>query len=410
MGRLWLIQNETPIQTLLNGIHPEKGQLLPCNETLRSYGSAMRHVLQTDRSMVLKLAIHPDSSVFASVSSDGTIAVWDTSTLRSRFELDSHQKTGHGSIAFHPNGRQLVSADGEGYIYIWDLLTGHLVRKFVAHLAAVYEIFYTPDGKHLLSASEDGTVKIWDSTDDTLVNVVEYPAPVFTLAISHDGAMVASLCANVSDPNPNSPSISAGAMNSIYLWRMATLEIEKTFTGRSSIAFSHDNSSIATLTEDNSIAIYDIATADRIKKLGNPHTRWQKLMMAVGRNSKLMLHPNKPIIATFDQKDPRAFSLWNIETDELLLFGTASSDIRSFAFDPSGHTLIAGYEDGTIIQWDLNRPAEDMPTQQIHDKMVVELAALPDGSEVIAAGWDRRISRWQMQEHKSTTRYDPVAI
>ncbi len=66
------------------------------------------------------LSLHPAGRLAATVSTDGTVRVWDLSTGRSRVLPCGRGDGGHfGGVAFTPEGRYLVAGSNWGIICIW---------------------------------------------------------------------------------------------------------------------------------------------------------------------------------------------------------------------------------------------------------------------------------------------------
>jgi WD40 repeat protein len=71
--------------------------------------------------------------------------------------------------------------------------TGNEVRPASQHSGAVRNVLFTPDGTSIVSSSDDGTVREWDITSGHEMTRYENShSPVFGLAMSYDGEMLAS--------------------------------------------------------------------------------------------------------------------------------------------------------------------------------------------------------------------------
>jgi hypothetical protein len=108
----------------------------------------------------------------ASVSEDGSVALWDTNTQQAFWRL-------RGSTALRAiaawqgeQGVELAIGDEQGWIAVWRIAGDRVtpVRRFRAHAAALRRLRYL-DGGRLVSGGEDGKILRW--RDDTSEPVAE---------------------------------------------------------------------------------------------------------------------------------------------------------------------------------------------------------------------------------------------
>ena len=65
-----------------------------------------------------------------------------------------------------------------------------LIRTFTGHTAPVLAAVFMPGNRFILSASGDCTAKLWDTDQDEAVRTFDFPEPLTTLALRHDGLAV----------------------------------------------------------------------------------------------------------------------------------------------------------------------------------------------------------------------------
>jgi WD40 repeat protein len=77
---------------------------------------------------------------------------------------------------------------------------------------------------------------------------------------------------------------------------------------------------------------------------------------------------------------------------------SVESRMFSVAFSPDGRTLVAGSEDGSVLQWDLTAP-EAHPTVLVQDEEGIgSLEFGPDGQTLAAAAQDGSIRVWDLRQ------------
>lgn len=110
----------------------------------------------------------PDGRHIASTSSDGTIKIWNATTLAIEDSLkDNNYRVYYA--AYSPDGKRIVSASDDDCVRIWDLKQGKLTRILRGHVKGINTAVFSPDGSRVLSASHDMTARVWYMDDcDTL--------------------------------------------------------------------------------------------------------------------------------------------------------------------------------------------------------------------------------------------------
>ena len=150
------------------------------------------------------IAFSPDASKIASVASDSTIKIWESSDTKTLHSLQTFAHPGDSirRVAFSPGGRLIASSSKDGSVQLWDtdsndiqiyqdkfassacfsddnllLLCGDLGGKIrlidvatmhnlwsiQGHPRSVTTLLFLPQCKQFASGSFDGTIKIWDT-------------------------------------------------------------------------------------------------------------------------------------------------------------------------------------------------------------------------------------------------------
>ncbi|MXV77418.1 PQQ-binding-like beta-propeller repeat protein [Candidatus Poribacteria bacterium] len=173
-----------------------------------------RPILKGHTDQILTIALSPDGNTVVSGSSDKTIRVWDTNTLKIKFPLTGHTEE-IWALAFTPDGLTLASGCRDGSIHLWDPLTGKHSRSVIGnglftrppplprkdddppdvktrHRSAVSALLFSHDGKTLVNGNSDGTIHFWDMNSLQIRTTLSGQSGLNSLTISPDGSTLAS--------------------------------------------------------------------------------------------------------------------------------------------------------------------------------------------------------------------------
>jgi WD40 repeat protein len=243
---------------------------------------------------VLSLAFTPDGKTLASGSGflerkqtrerrsgkplppvEGEIVLWDLPTKRKDILFKKLQ----GSIsclAFHPSGEILAAgvnnenADGDlcGNLKVWDRGTGEeQVSIHCPHqLRPVRSLAFTPNGKAFaiadLAATRKGEVMLWDASTGEDRTRFRFPKDEMIgeancVALSPDGETLAMEWA---DKRVRLWDARTGKARVSLQMLPFQFEPRKSFEPANSLAFASDGKTLATVSEDNLVKLWQAAT------------------------------------------------------------------------------------------------------------------------------------------------------
>jgi WD40 repeat protein len=139
---------------------PEGGTLLSAgmDGRLREWdpatGAELR-AIQAHPKSANTISFHPDESVLATGSTEGTARVWRWPSLESVAE--SKAKVG-ASSRFSPLGERVLTVGLNGRAYLWSWPGLDAVADVRVHKAKVLSFAFTPDGEDVLTSALDGSV------------------------------------------------------------------------------------------------------------------------------------------------------------------------------------------------------------------------------------------------------------
>jgi len=172
-------------------------------------------------------------------------------------------------------------------------------------------------------------------------------------------------------------------------FKLENISIIHTLNGHSgkasSIAVSHDGSTLASGGDDNTIKLWHLGTGELLQTLNGDS----------GRVLAINLSPDGQILASSHRTSDRScIKIWQLDNGELLETLTGHHKwIYSLAISPNGQTLVSGGH--KIKTWDL-RTGTPLHTLTGHKKLVYSLAISPDGERFASSGGDKTIKIWHL--------------
>ena len=225
----------------------------------------------------------PDGTTLASTSYDKTVQLWDVGTGEPKWTLTEHPD-GANSVVFSPDSKTLASRRYDT-LRLWDTETGELKATLTAEEQKDTPIVYSrdvdravfsPDGTTLASRSEDNTVQLWDAeTGEHKRTFTGHPDYV-----SADWDYVSSVVFS-----PDGGTLAGGnETNTVWLWDTETGELKEALRAgelkRSpgfvddsrvsrvkSVVFSPDGTTLASMSWDKTVLLWDTETWEQKGKL-----------------------------------------------------------------------------------------------------------------------------------------------
>ncbi|MHC5745979.1 MAG: WD40 repeat domain-containing protein [Nostoc sp.] len=116
-------------------------------------------------------AFSPDGKIIA-VSSIDDLYIWQSTTGDRLYRLPAQladdklidkSHTSYEYLAFSPDSQIFVSGKSDGTIQLWDMKNGKEISKTTAHSQQhIRFLGFTPDGTTLISIGGEGTIKLWE--------------------------------------------------------------------------------------------------------------------------------------------------------------------------------------------------------------------------------------------------------
>ncbi len=238
------------------------------------------------------LALSPDGTTLAAGNVDGTVSLWDTSTLKSRVSLRAGTEM-ILAVVFSPDGTRLACSSTDSRIRVWDLTTHRQVSTLTGHQGSVTALAFSP--AILASGGEDHTVRLWDSENSRETAVLHpHDDVVLAVSISPDGVLVAST------------SLGDGAIRVRDLRKNESRAIRcqgiNTFT---CMAFAHDSRTLATGDERGAVRLWDVGSLKQ-KSMFQAHDGWVKALGLSSDGKTLVTGGNDGLVKVWNLPLPDA--------------------------------------------------------------------------------------------------------
>ena len=212
-----------------------------------SYTSSLKSTLAGHKLSVWSMAIDDSQQRLFAGSSDATVTVWDTSSIASSPSASySEGQSSQQPLAVFPskngkvyslvlkNGR-VFAASSDGTVNIWNSTTLDHIGTLQGHLAGVNSIKFF--GENLYSASSDQTVKIWDVTTMSCIHTLRtQSSEVLDLTIGSNLLFASGYDSKISAFNLNDYSRVANLIG--HKWEVWQLE----YSANVLFSGSHDHS------------------------------------------------------------------------------------------------------------------------------------------------------------------------
>lgn len=230
-------------------------------------------------------------------------------------EIDSFSKyQSHiHSISFNPEGTEIAIGYLDGQVILWDIENDKPKYKYldsVKYSKQVNMVAFSPQkegqDRKIVTAGADGTVKLLYLNDNRIIPI-NYQGAVSYVGFSPDGGVIATASFKKDEGNKS--------IQQIALWYIkdGSQRILKrnSHTTVMSIGFIDDGKIVASVNEDQTIEIWDIATGNLLQTIqGNDNS-------LIGAACIFSSQNDKSAIAVANSDENR-INLWSLSLEELL--------------------------------------------------------------------------------------------
>ena len=292
----------------------------------------------------------------------GTIALAQTSSSTTYAEIQLSSSLDLNQQSTPVSGDRPVPAITPGNIQ-------HIVEQGRLGKGTVTAMAWSPDDQLL---AVGGSLGVWlyglEDLEEPLYLLEQHRLPVTSIAWSVDGTLLAS-----------------GSEDSLQIWNMTSGEpvLQATSVGVQAVAWSPHGSILATIDNDGSIHVRDVAA--------------QQILFTIDEYQdalSLSWSPFGTVIAS-GGNDGR-IRLWDAATGRSLRVIDNNRDraaITSIDWIPEGDLIAAGDRNGTVTLWNASNSSL-LYELEGHSAAVVDTKWSPDGTVLLTASRDSTIVIW----------------
>ncbi|QDU82219.1 WD domain, G-beta repeat [Polystyrenella longa] len=283
-----------------------------------------------------------DDGKWVAVSSYQHVDLLDASSLKPVKSLSDFPGKVN-SVSFSNDNRFLVTGSGitglQGEAALWDIATGEQVQSFTGHQDIIYTARLNPTGDLLATGSYDRQVILWDvKTGEQLRTLSGHNDAIYDLEFSPDGSLL----------------VTASGDTTAKVWNVATGErfdtLGQPLKEVYSVLFSPDGKTVLAAGVDNRIRIWELVSKDKVAINPLLHARFAHL----GPILSLAYTPDQTSLVTISED--LSIKQWNAKTlDQIQAFEQQPSICTTVTISPDSQTFIVGRIDGTFQQYSLQQ-------------------------------------------------------
>ncbi|OMJ96039.1 hypothetical protein SteCoe_421 [Stentor coeruleus] len=363
------------------------------------------------------IKLSSDNEVMTSISADGVIKCWDTTT---RKELDYIDISPYIPETFivGPYGKVIYIGSDDINIVIWEREKPGKIYYLAAHTDSINSLGLFMNFSTLVSASKDFSVRLWDTTTKECSGVLHgHTSWVTCLALANKKCL----------------AISGSEDKSIRVWNIKNHKEDNVFKGHTGeiycLLVNQDESILASGAQDKFVKIWCLKTYTLIYSYDDHFTYISDLSFFSNDNyllsssykqiivHNLKNHKNELILEAHTNminaikivpgtknvisiSPDKKFKLWDLDDSEVkaTLHGH-SSYISCLDVSKDNKLIVSGAWDNTIIVWSIKDNRKKFVLKG-HEHYISCLIICNDSKRAVSGSWDKTVRVWDLVNGK----------
>lgn len=392
-------------------------------------------LIQPPPGYIRTIAIGPESNFVLSgtwnSTDGGVLNLWDIRTGRARGAFYGHTDIISG-VGFSPDSNTIYSTSWDRTLRVWDVSTAIEIQRFEGFDDRLLNLSISSNGEYALLSSGnfggDAILPEREAAEDTSIWLIDLKSRdeirrfegsdewIWSMDISSDDRYAVS---------GSGPLRLPGEEYNVRLWDVETAEVLHTMDAHTAtvegVAFSPDDSMIASGGWDGQLILWDVETGALIRQFGQEsgshgfttttdEESGEDVHTPIRVNS-VAFHPDGTILASSAGNGTIVF--WDVNSgDQIRLIEAHSGEIPKIEFSPDGTQLISASADQTVVLWDTETGeqirqfvASDNDEGLSHDSSANDVTFSPDGSMVLSSSWDSTLRLWDVATGTEINRF-----
>jgi len=288
------------------------------------------NALKGHEGSIKSLAFFPNRSIFYSSGADGNILRWDLTQSSTKPQLVFHNNFSNRSLAISSTGRWLACGTGTSIIQIFNLNQPNVQPELIeAHKGAVVDLEFIEGKDILISTGSDKTIMYWNLLNGDKRTIITHSSRIRAIAVSRDGNYVYG---GTDD-------------GQLVRWTIANGDARLIFDnkdqGINAITLNSTGSRLAIGDKSGNIIILDPVSSRKIAQIKGHNARIQDIAYS----------PDNSQLATSSYDG--TIRIWNASklTETPVVITEHESWALAIAFSPDGRSLVTSSENGEIFYW-----------------------------------------------------------
>jgi WD40 repeat protein len=301
------------------------------------------------------VVIDPSGRTALSGAEDGSVVAWDLSGKQRlgrtfRWNAPNAGCSTTPCNVINPQSTLMATDQAGGTVALVDLRALRLIDMLPARNGSVANaLAFLPDGRTLVTGGINGHVTLWDTGSRSVVRTLRFPDPVWWVAVSPDGKLLAAQTQAKDSPN-------------------SRVQVQDLATG--TVLYTHD-------VENGYGGLYFSPDGRALAALG-------------------CCQPGSSI------------EVWDARSGKELFTPRVEGHATAIAFSPDGRLLGAGTEDGQVVLWDAHDGSQLGSPIQVATGVVTPISFSPDGRLLAVGGGDQRTTLWDLRSRKRLGNSFPI--